>query len=266
MDKKVITLPIFCFLLFGIFFENSISQERSYVKNPLKLTEYVTDETSTLKPEELSILRTRLKNFYDSTSTQIVVLILKSLNGETIEEVANSVFRYNKIGTKGKDNGILLLISKGDRKIRIEVGYGLEGVLPDVLAKKIIQTEISPSLKNDRYYEGITRGVETLISVTKGEYKVSSTEKETKSSNKNTLSTIIVITIVVIFVLIFIFSFIRSIIGMGKRRKGEAGSYFSSYDSNSSYSSDSYSSSSSSDSGFSGGGGDSGGGGASDDF
>lgn len=257
MGKKILLFFLF-YLLFSVFFEPTVAQEKSYIKDPLKLTEYLTDETSTLKPEELSTLRRRLKSFYDSTSTQIVVLILKSLNGETIEEVANSIFRYNKIGTKGKDNGILLLISKEDRKIRIEVGYGLEGILPDVIAKKIIQTEISPSLKKDLYYEGISRGIEALISVTKSEYAVTPDEKDT--------NVMVIIAIVAVFALVFIFFIVNSIVGRGRSGGGESGNYYSSPDSYSSYSSNDYSSSSSDDSGFSGGGGDSGGGGASDDF
>ncbi|MGC8858973.1 MAG: TPM domain-containing protein [Ignavibacteria bacterium] len=240
-----------------------VAQEnRSYVGDPLKLTEYVTDETSALTPRELDILNAKLRGFYDSTSTQIVVVLLKSLNGETIEEVANSIFHYNKIGTKGKDNGILLLISKGDRKIRIEVGYGLEGVLPDVLAKKIIQTKISPHLKRNEFYEGINKGIDALIAVTKGEYSVSSQDKENIKSKDN-IYIIIVVAFIIGFICLvaIIIGVVRSVLRRSSIRKG----YFSSSNDSLSYtpwdSYDSYNSSSSdSDSGFSGGGG------ASDDY
>lgn len=266
--KRSFILIFLLLVLLSIMSGDAVTQEsRSYVKNPLKLTEYVTDETATLKPEEIAILSSKLKRFDNSTSTQIVVVLLKSLNGETIEEVANSIFHYNKIGVKGKDNGVLLLISKGDRKIRIEVGYGLEGVLPDVLAKKIIQSEISPRLKKDEFYEGINQGTDAIIAVTKGEYQASTEKREGAKDATTAFIIATIITMVIVVVLVNIIMFIRRL----SRKTFIAGnnfstSNFSSSDSSNFWNSNDSYSGSDSDSGFSGGGGDSGGGGASGDY
>jgi len=243
-------------LIYLSFFVSALLLAQSLSKNPPKLTEYVTDETGTLTSEQLRTLRLKLKAFDDSTSTQIVVLMINSLYGEPIEFVANSIFKYNKIGSEGKNNGVLLLISKGDRKIRIEVGYGLEGVLPDALAKRIIKNEIAPELKKDNYYDGIVNGINSIIKVTKGEY---SREEDEEGMS---LSTIVILSLFpAIIILIIIVSVIQS-------KRGGSGSYSGSGYSSSSYDSSSsdYSSSSSDSSGFSGGGGDSGGGGASGDY
>lgn len=242
---------------------------QSLTKNPIKLTEYAVDETGTLTNEQLEDLRMILRTFDEKTTIQICVLLINSLNGETIESVANSIFKFNKIGVKGKNNGLLLLISKGDRKIRIEVGYGLEGVLPDAIAKRIIQYDIAPELKKDNYFLGIVKGINSIIEVIKGEY---SSEKkaqsnEVKKEDKWWWLNLIPAVLVILFmgvVLYFVFfskhSYIYSSGNYSSRSSGRT-----SYYSNSGYSSSS-SSSSSSRGGFSGGGGDSGGGGASGDY
>ena len=151
--------------------------EKSLTSNPPKLTEYVTDETGTLKADEIVSLKTKLRKFYDSTSTQILVLLIPSLNGEPIEMAANSIYHANGIGAKGKDNGALILISKGDRKIRIEVGYGLEGVLTDAASKMIIKREMNPELKVDNYYKGIDNAVNAIIALSKNEYSIADMNK-----------------------------------------------------------------------------------------
>lgn len=254
------------FIIFLLFFISPLLFSQSLIQNPIKLTEYVTDETGTLSSEQLKELRYKLKSFDDSTSTQVCVLLINSLNGEPIESVANSIFKFNKIGTKGKNNGVLLLISKGDRKIRIEVGYGLEGVLPDAVAKRIIQNDIGPELKKDNYYQGIYNGINSIIKVTKGEY-VRTDNKQT-SKNKENDSNWWLALIPAILVIMFVGAIVYFVF-FGKKKSYSGSGYSSSSSSSSSYYSDSsYSDYSSSDSGsdFSGGGGDSGGGGASGDY
>ncbi|MCI0471992.1 MAG: TPM domain-containing protein [Ignavibacteria bacterium] len=259
---------ILSFIVLFVFSAISFAQDgRSYTKDPIKLTEYATDETSTLRPKEYIKLKNRLQRFYDSTSTQIVFLMINSLNGESIEEVANAIFRFNQIGMKDKNNGVLFMIAKDDRKIRIEVGYGLEGVLTDAACKMIIKNQITPDLKNDNYNEGINKGIDAIEAVVRGEF---TTEKfpDTKENESFWDSTAFSIILIAFFILIPLAVVV--ILGIkGKFRSGGGSGYSgSSYSSSNSSSFSSYdsSSSSSSDSGFSGGGGDSGGGGASGDY
>ena len=261
---------IFILILLLTFVNVSFSQtEKSLTSNPTKLTEYVTDETGTLKVDEVNLLRSKLRKFYDSTSTQILVLLIPSLNGEPVEMVANSIYHFNGIGGKGKDNGALLLISKGDRKIRIEVGYGLEGVLTDAMSKQIIQKEITPELKKDNYYKGIDNAVNSIIALSKNEYSVTKTEsKNNNSSGSDIIYIVLILLIPAIIFIVIIVAVFRGKMALSTGSSGSSGTnYYSGSGSNnySSGSSDS-SSSSGSDSGFSGGGGDSGGGGASGDY
>lgn len=135
-----------------------------------KLGKYAVDLSNTLSGAELSDLNRELNRIDEQTSNQIVVLIVSSLEGYPIEMLANEVAEANGIGQKGKDNGVLLLISLNDRKLRIEVGYGLEGALPDALASSIIRNEIAPYFRSGNYFAGVRAGVRAIDAATKGEY------------------------------------------------------------------------------------------------
>ncbi len=132
---------------------------------------WVTDLTNTLSQSELSELNKRLETYEDTSSNQILVLMITSLEGYPIEMLAEETATKNKIGTKKFDNGILLLIAKDDKKLRIEVGYGLEGAVPDAIASSIIRNVITPRFKNDEYYLGISEGIDVIIAAIGGEYK-----------------------------------------------------------------------------------------------
>jgi len=139
---------------------------------------WATDFTGTLSQTELQSLNARLKSFQDTTSNQIVVLMISSLENYPIEMLAEETATKNKIGTGKNDNGILLLIAKDDRELRLEVGYGLEGAVPDAIASSIIRNEIRPKFKDGDYYLGINDGVSALIKAIGGEYKVENTDKD----------------------------------------------------------------------------------------
>ena len=135
------------------------------------LKQWATDLTSTLTGNELETLNYRLRTFEDSTSNQLAVLMIPTLNDYPIEYYTHDVAEKNKIGTKEHDNGALLFIAKNDKKLRIEVGYGLEGALPDALANSIIRNVIAPYFRKNDFYSGITAGVNAIIEATSGEYK-----------------------------------------------------------------------------------------------
>jgi uncharacterized protein len=227
----------------------------------IKITQYVTDETGTLKSQEINRLRQILKNFEDSTSNQIVVYIIKSLNGTPIEMAAYDIAEKNGIGQKGKNNGALLLIAMNDKRMRIEVGYGLEGALPDALCGRIIENEITPSFKTGNYYEGILNGVNAIISATKGEYK---SEKSKKGIGGCIGPGVFVIIVVGFIIIMIVIEILKGIFGFGrvfsrsKNNKGDgwnSGGWW--------WGGGSGGSSGGSFGGFSGGGGSFGGGGAS---
>lgn len=136
-----------------------------------KLTQYATDFTNTIPSSNLEQINNELRKFDDATSNQIVLLVISTLDGYPLDMYANTVAEQNKIGTKDNDNGILFLVVINDRKMRIEVGYGLEGALPDALASSIIRNEVAPYFKREDYYSGVIAGLNGIIAATKGEYQ-----------------------------------------------------------------------------------------------
>ncbi len=178
-----------------------------------KLEQRVSDFTNTLSFQEWQQLDHLLKSFEDSTSTQIVVLMINSLEGESVEEYANKVFTENKIGQAKKDNGVLLMIAKQDHAMKIEVGYGLEGVLTDAIASQIVREEIIPLFKADNYFGGIATGVDAIMRATAGEYHADNKGKRAPAASAG------LVTLVIIFVIFVLMPMMtsrrRSIIGSG---------------------------------------------------
>lgn len=129
----------------------------------------VTDLTNTLSPTQKHLLEQQLGQLESKKGSQLVVLVTPSTQPESIEQYAFRVAEYWKLGREGADDGVLLLIAKNDRKLRIEVGYGLEGVIPDAIAKRVIAETISPYFKAGDFYGGITAGVNQLERLIEGE-------------------------------------------------------------------------------------------------
>lgn len=134
------------------------------------LEKYANDFTGSLTGEQLNYLETGLRQFDDSTSNQVVFLMINSLDGYPIEMYTHETSEKNAIGTKENNNGVLFFVAKNDRKMRIEVGYGLEGALPDALASSIIRNEVAPYFKKNQYYKGTVAGLSAILAATQGEY------------------------------------------------------------------------------------------------
>jgi uncharacterized protein len=134
------------------------------------LKNWANDYTNTLTQSQLAFLYNDLSDFNDTTSNQIVLLMIHSLNNYPLENFTYETAAKNNIGTKKNNNGILFFIAKNDRKMRIEVGYGLEGALPDALCSSILRNEVMPYFQQDEYFEGIKAGIDAIKLATKGEY------------------------------------------------------------------------------------------------
>lgn len=147
----------------------------------------VNDYAGILTPQTIAALEDNLKQLEQTDSTQIAVLTIPSLEGDALEDFSIRVAEKWKIGHKGLDNGAILLIVKNDRKIRIEVGYGLEGKLTDLLSGRIIYGIIAPSFKAGNYDEGVSKGVEAIIAVVKGQFDASQVKTGGKLPSKNVI-------------------------------------------------------------------------------
>jgi len=161
MFKKLI---IICILLLGTVW--AMAQDI-----PSKPSTLVNDYTNTLSAGDKQQLEAKVDAFNDSTSTQIAVVLIKSLGDYDIDEYGTALGRKWGIGQKDKNNGILILAALDDHKVTIQVGYGLEGAVPDAVTHQIIADDITPHFKQGDYYGGLDAAITDIIKSSKGEYK-----------------------------------------------------------------------------------------------
>ncbi len=132
--------------------------------------DYVHDDAGILASSEVSTLVNKLRNFEAETSNQLFVAIFPSLDGDSLEDFSIRLAEKWKVGQKGKDNGIILLVIPNDRLLRIEVGYGLESVIPDAYASRIIEDALKPAFRAGKFYEGIDHAASLLMEAARGSY------------------------------------------------------------------------------------------------
>lgn len=158
---------VFSFLL-SLLFMQVWAQDVPPQPNPPRL---VNDFANQLNPTEEAELERKLVAYNDSTSTDIVIVVVPTTGDYPIADYALKIGREWKLGQKGKDNGIVLLWASTDRKIFISVGNGMEGVIPDAIAKRIISQSITPDFKNGMFYRGLNHGIDDIFKYATGEYK-----------------------------------------------------------------------------------------------
>lgn len=162
MYKYLFLLLVFLFQLTPAWAQRDIPQKRDYL---------VHDYADLFSRQEEITLGEKLKRYVQETSTQIVVVTESSLQGETaFDRSLNIAQGWGIGGSEQKDNGVLVYVSKNDRKVQIQVGYGAEGFLPDVLAKRIIDNTIVPKFRQGRYYDAINRATDAIMQLGRGEF------------------------------------------------------------------------------------------------
>jgi len=134
-----------------------------------KLTRHVTDLTGTLTAQQIDQLDAQLVALEKAKGSQLTVLMVDSTAGQDIESYSLAVAEANKVGRKGTDDGVLLLVAKNDHRVRIEVGYGLEGAIPDAATARIIREYIAPKFRSNDYFGGISDAVGALTQLINGE-------------------------------------------------------------------------------------------------
>ncbi|NOS86362.1 MAG: hypothetical protein HOP31_14590 [Ignavibacteria bacterium] len=248
----------YCLLLIMLLFAQGVSAQRSKsIASQDQVKTYVTDKTGTLTSSQLKTLESKLAAFEKETSNQLVVWMEPSLDGNSVEDRSYELAEQNGIGQKDKNNGVLLYIAKDDRKLRIEVGYGLEGALTDALSSQIIRKEITPQFKKGNFFEGINAGVDAIIQATKGEYTADKDSDDEGSGAGICCVPFPIIIFVFIFFFVFVMPIISKIFGWNKGKSGRNNWWFTGGGGSGS------GWSSGSGGGFSGGGGSFGGGGSS---
>ena len=166
----------------------------SFALDVPSLTGRVVDLAHVLPPNTVESLTARLKAHEETTSNQVTVLVLPSLEGEPLESYSHRVATTWKLGQKGADNGVLLLVAMKERKIRIEVGYGLEGALTDARSAQIIRGEIVPRFRAGDAPGGVAAGVDAILKTIEGTNQ--STEKAAPEQDTDVIGQVVVAVIV----------------------------------------------------------------------
>jgi|GEM_PF-424911 uncharacterized protein len=258
-----LTLAILALVLLPIASALAVTPQELLANPPKR---YFNDYAQMVTPATAAYLESELQNFERETSNQILVVIFPTWPDDLVfDDYAQSLYRAAKIGQAGKDNGVLLLLTKGG-KIRIHTGRGLEGALPDALCIRIIRDDFAPQFRAGNYDESLRQGLAAIIAAAKGEYKgngktVAEQNSKKHSDDESWLP-------IVIFILIFLFFMFISMRRRGAFFGGGPGGGFFIGGGGGGFSGGSGSGGGGGggggDDGFSGGGGDSGGGGASD--
>jgi uncharacterized protein len=206
MKKLLLPILLFCFVVANAQIEKILPA----APNPPKL---VVDFTSTLTPDQINALESKLKVYDDTTSNQIAVVLVGNTGIYEIADYAYQLGRKWGVGNKEFNNGIVVLVSIEKHQVFIATGYGLEGAVPDMIAKQIIESSIVPNFKGNDYYGGLNKGTDDLIAAIKGEYKAPPGYANRNKENQFPVG-------IIIFIIIFILLSI-------KNRNGGGGSYMS---------------------------------------
>lgn len=206
--KKIFLL---LFLFVGV--QSVFSQK---IENKPQPPVAVNDFAQMLEPFQKQALEEKIRNYNDSTSSAIVIITVPDLQGYDIAELALKYLRGWGIGTKEKNNGVLIIVSKAERKAYIATGYGMEGVLPDILAKQIIDQRMIPFFKQNDFYGGFNNAVDAIIQAAAGEYKADPNAGKSDGPSAGTI----------FFLVVLFIALVSFLSGKGGGGKG-GGSYMS---------------------------------------
>ncbi|PCE65764.1 TPM domain-containing protein [Sediminicola luteus] len=213
-------------LLLGVLFwcGNSVWAQFDIPKVPTKNKQTaVYDYVGLLSSGDKALLSTKLLGYADTTSTQIVIIAIPSTQGEDINQLAAQWGHKWGIGQADKDNGIVVMVAKNDRKMAISTGYGTEHLLTDLISKRIIDQVITPRFKQGQFYEGLNAGTTTIMQVMSGEY---TEDRDFSSGGSNFISKLF--PLIIFFIILYILSRRRG--GRGGRGPGGRGGGFDIWD------------------------------------
>lgn len=223
------------FLSFLVFLSGILSNVYAASFQVPALTSPVIDQAGILSPQTLSRTEQLLRQLYESGGTQIQVITLTSLEGLPIEDIGIKLADAWKLGRKGQDDGVILIIAPNDRRMRIEVGRGREGELTDALSRRIINEVIAPAFKNQDYDRGVLDGTVAIVGITDPQFDLSQAGYQRPSKRKKALSggpvgeILRFIFIALFFGLFLVLRLVQSVLGGGPRsyntRSGRGGYY-----------------------------------------
>jgi len=191
MKHKILFIIGFCFLALNLF-----SKDIPPIPNP---PIFVNDYANALQAQERAALEQKLYDYFKQTSTQIVIVIEQSLEGDDAFGYSQKLAQSWGIGEKDKKNGLLIYVALGDRKMRIQVGYGLEGAMTDAISKRIIDGILKPNFKEQNYYNGFNEATDAIIKTIAGEGFNNDRKEKSKGKSPWLLIGIIAIVLISVF-------------------------------------------------------------------
>lgn len=195
MMKKIL---VYIGVLWSLFAHAQIEKQIPPPPNPPRL---VTDQTGTLTRDQMEALERKLVAYDDSTSNQIAVVIIPTTGDYDISDFAFALGRAWGVGNKKNNNGVVVLVAKNDRKVFIAPGYGLEGAIPDITAKQIIDNDIVPNFKGNDFYRGLDEGTDALMAAARGEYKAPAGYAN-RGEKEGGIPVLLIIIIIIVVILI----------------------------------------------------------------
>jgi uncharacterized protein len=219
VKTKVLKKVYLIVLLLAAFLKVN-AQEFPEKPNPPKL---VNDFAGLLSDNERESLENKLTSYNDSTSTQIAIVTIRELGDYDAADYTQRLAEKWGIGQKGKDNGILILVSENPHRIQIATGYGMEGTVPDAMAKRIIENYMKPAFKQNNYYQGLDEATSVIIKLTSGEYKADDVRG---GGGSNKLVIILIICVIGYAILKAIFGSPRSSTYSSRRGYSSGGGFF----------------------------------------
>lgn len=186
---------------------------------PMQPARAVNDFAGLLSQEEQQRLEQKLRNFNDTTSSAIVVVTVNSLQGREVAEYTTGLAHRWGVGRKDVDNGLVILVAEEEKQINISTGYGLEGAVPDALAKRIIEQEMKPRFRQGNFYGGLDAATDTIIKLASGEYTAEDVGAGEDAEGSPWLALLIVL-FLVIFPILQIRRFKNRHFGTGRRSVG----------------------------------------------
>ena len=209
MKQILLKYKFFFFLLPLVLFSETITAQYAIPSKPKEQTSLY-DYINLFSPSQQKALEDKLIRYADSTSTQIVMVVINSTKGEDISLLGAKWGQKWGVGQAEKDNGLFIILAKGDRRVDINTGYGIEYLISDRTAEQIINRIMIPNFKANNYYAGLDQGADDLFAALKGEYKE---EREFKDNDNS----IFIIVMIIFFIIILI---LRARKGGGKGRGG----------------------------------------------
>lgn len=188
------------------------------------LTGRVVDGANVIAAERRGSIEAKLRAFEEKTGDQVVVATVPTLGGEVVEDYANRLFRRWHLGTRAGNNGVLLLVAPNDRKVRIEVGYGLEGALTDALTGVIIRTALAPRFKAGDFGGGIEAGVDAILTILAGDAEEWQRRAKIRSDELAAGDLVPLLIFLVIFVLV-VAAVMRRASGARRQHRGRRGGW-----------------------------------------